>query len=60
MTLVVPIKNKVVKAYLLAAPDKSLDTTASTDGVSITVPATAPDKIATIIAVEIEGQVQPM
>ena len=58
--LVVPMKNKVLKAYLLSAPDKSLDTAAGSDGVSITVPSAAPDKIATVIALEIDGQVRPM
>jgi len=58
--LVVPMKNKVLKAYLLATPARSLDTAAGADGVSITVPSAAPDKIATVIALEIDGSAEAM
>ena len=54
-TLAVPLKNKVTNAYLLADREKSLTTAAGDGGVKITVPATAPDAVASVVVLEIEG-----
>jgi alpha-L-fucosidase len=59
--LLVPgLKNKIASAYILGT-EKTLATTASDDGAIIQLPATAPDKIATVIKVEINEQlnIQP-
>ena len=51
------LKNKVAKAYLLAdAAKASLAVTADEKGVKIKVPEKAPDAIASVIAMEIEGK----
>ena len=53
--LVVPgLKNEVVSAKLLAG-GTTLKTTPGADGLTISVPATAPDAIATIIKLEVKG-----
>ena len=57
--LVVPLANKPLKAYLLAAKDKTLEVSAGENGLTIQVPAEAPDKIASVIALELEGKPQP-
>lgn len=54
--LVVPIRNQPTKAYLLADPATSLKITATDQGAQITLPVTAPDSIASVVALEIEGQ----
>ena len=54
----VPMSNKIAKTYLLAAPDKTLETSSSDKGAQITVPAEAPDPIASVVVAEIEGDVQ--
>jgi alpha-L-fucosidase len=53
--LIVPIRNKVTRAYLLVERYNSLLATPGKDGVTINVPPRAPDKIASVVAVEIEG-----
>jgi alpha-L-fucosidase len=58
--LLVPVRNKVTKTYLLAEPDKSLDAVATDSGVQVSVPATAPDPVATVVVAEIEGPPQPL
>ncbi|HVM62815.1 MAG TPA: alpha-L-fucosidase [Verrucomicrobiae bacterium] len=52
--LLVPIKNVVTKAYLLAAPGESLPTSRVEDGVVIQLPASAPDPIASVVVAEID------
>jgi alpha-L-fucosidase len=55
--LVVPgVKNKIISAKLLAN-NKSLKTTKTADGIMITVPAAAPDAIASVIKLEVKGAV---
>ncbi|MBI5095279.1 MAG: alpha-L-fucosidase [Candidatus Hydrogenedentes bacterium] len=50
------LKNAVKKAYLLSDAKKTaLEAKNTPDGVAITVPAKAPDPIASVIALEIEG-----
>jgi alpha-L-fucosidase len=58
--LTVPLSNKPAKAYLLVAPDKALDASADENGLTIQVPAEAPDKIASVIALELDGKPQPI
>jgi alpha-L-fucosidase len=58
--LVVPMSNKVSKAYLLAEPDKSLAVTSSDKGTAIAVPSAAPDPIVSVVVAQVEGEVQPL
>jgi alpha-L-fucosidase len=57
--LVVPLSNKPLKAYLLAAKDKGLEFSTGENGLTIQLPAAAPDKIASVIALELDGKPQP-
>ena len=51
------LKNHVTKAYLLADADRaSLTVKTREKGVSIKLPKDAPDKIASVVVLEIEGQ----
>jgi alpha-L-fucosidase len=56
--LYVPIANEVSRAYLLTSPGDDLEMTHSDDGAAIKLPAQAPDKIATVVALDIEGPVK--
>jgi alpha-L-fucosidase len=56
--LVVPIRNQVARAYLLADRNRALVVTAADDGMRISVPAAAPDPVASVIVVEIKGEPQ--
>jgi hypothetical protein len=50
------LKNKVKSAWLLADPHhKSLVMESNADGLTITVPATAPDAISSTVVVKIKG-----
>jgi alpha-L-fucosidase len=54
--LKVPAWGKIVRrAYLLASPKKVLKFAQSSDGITIQVPPTAPDRIATVIVLETSG-----
>ena len=55
--LLVPgLKSKVQKAYLLADAKKMpLSMTGSDEGVTISVPTTAPDKISSTVVLEVNG-----
>ncbi|RMF91172.1 MAG: alpha-L-fucosidase, partial [Planctomycetota bacterium] len=55
--LQVPLGNKVLRAFLLA-DGSDLDVATGDGGVTITLPAEAPDPIASVIAVDIEGEPQ--
>lgn len=57
--LALPITNKVKRAYLLAIPDQYLVVVANPRGNKIALPAAAPDPIASVVVVEIEGTVAP-
>ena len=48
------LQNRVLKAALMAG-EKRLSTTPATSGLTILVPASAPDKIATVVVLDIEG-----
>ncbi len=52
----VPFSNKITKAYLLADAKTSLKVTAGKENSTIQLPAYAPDKIASVVAVEFEGK----
>lgn len=58
--LVLPIRNIVKGARLLAAPDSDLKVEKDAHGSTITLPAIAPDAIASVITVEIDGAVDPL
>ena len=53
--LSVPIQSKVKRVYLLAAPDQDLVVTTTSKGSLISVPASAPDPYASVVAVELAG-----
>ena len=55
--LTVPMTNPVKRAYLLAAADRDLSVTMTGRGAQIAVPSAAPDAIASVVVVEIEGPV---
>jgi len=57
--LIVPMSTKITKAYLLADNTQTLQTAAAPNGQQITVPPSAPDPVASVIVLEIEGQPQP-
>lgn len=54
--LIVPLENKVVKAYMLANPKEVLKTSSANGHLVISVPAKASDDVATVIAVQIAGE----
>jgi alpha-L-fucosidase len=55
--LVVPLANKAVKAFLLAAKaDGSMELSTGKNGLTIQVPAQAPDKFVSVIALQLEGK----
>jgi alpha-L-fucosidase len=57
--LVVPgLKNDVEKAWLLADPSKSLAVSRADEDVAIAVPARAPDKIDSVVALRVKGEVE--
>ncbi len=50
------VKGKVAKAYLLADRDKALTVAQDGSSVTVTLPATAPDPIASVFCLEMENQ----
>jgi len=54
--LVIPFSNNVTKAYLLEDPSAKLKVKSEKDRSVISVPAYAPDKTATVVAVHFEGE----
>jgi alpha-L-fucosidase len=59
-SLLVPLKNKVGRATLLAQPGEKISTTTSPEGVRLKLPPRAPDAIATVIALQIDGEPRVM
>ena len=55
--LSVPLATKVKRAYLLAGPDQNLPVTSTSRGMEIALPAAAPDPIASVVVVMLEGPV---
>jgi hypothetical protein len=51
------MKNKVVTAYLLADPKRSLNTVLENGQLVIHLPKEAPDSIASVIVLQIDGPV---
>lgn len=57
--LIVPVTNKVKRAWLLAAPARGdLAVTTTPQGVLVALPSTVPDPIDSVVAVDIEGEPQ--
>ena len=56
--IVLPVSNPAGQARLLARPGMSLTTVATDQGLEIQLPATAPDPIASVIAVTLDGPLQ--
>lgn len=54
--LMVPIGNKIKKAYLLADGTTSLNVKAGKGNLMIQLPNYAPDKMASVVAIQIEGE----
>ncbi|MDB6064047.1 MAG: Alpha-L-fucosidase, partial [Pedosphaera sp.] len=53
--LIVPIRNHVTKAYLLADPSRTIAATATDKGATLSLPGAAPDAIASVVVVELTG-----
>jgi alpha-L-fucosidase len=53
--LLVPLKNPVTRAYLMTDPRKPLSHSSEGGHLQVQVPAAAPDPIASVVAVEIQG-----
>ena len=51
-----PLKEKVSKAYFLAAPDKPLETRRDGDGITLEIPSAAPDQIGRNLAAVAHGE----
>ena len=58
-TITVPMNNTVTKAYLLAN-GQSVTTSSSGKGVVVNLPTTAPDKVASVVVLEVNGAVKPL
>ena len=54
--LIVPLKNKARCAYLLANPKVSVQVNRNSEVLSLTLPDEAPDPIASVVVLEIEGE----
>ncbi|HEX7366478.1 MAG TPA: alpha-L-fucosidase, partial [Pelobium sp.] len=52
----IPLSNKITKAYLLADKSTSFKITPTANGNQISLPAFAPDKVASVIAIEFVGE----
>ena len=59
-TLHVPVRNAVAHARLLAAPDTPLKISRDANGAVLTLPAQAPDAMASVIALDVSGPVVPL
>lgn len=57
--LALPMGVKFGKAYLLTAPGKTLKIRNTVDGARLSLPATAPDPIASVVVVEFTGVAKP-
>jgi len=58
--LLLPMKNEVAKAALLVDPQTAFATTLGSEGAEITLPASAPDPIASVVTVDLAGPVDPL
>ena len=55
-----PASDQVKRAWLLGDPGQPLATRATSAGIDITLPTSAPDPVASVIAIEIEGEPKPL
>jgi len=55
-TLLIPLRNQASSARLLADPSQPLPVSVSADGIRIRLPASAPDAIAAVVALQITGE----
>ena len=53
-----PLTNKVTKAFLLADKKQKVGVKTNGNNTTLQLPATAPDSIATVIALEVEGEIK--
>ena len=58
--LVVPMTGTVTKASLLAQPGTALAVTTGKQGVTVILPAAAPDAVASVVMLDVTGDVQPI
>ena len=58
--LVVPMRGTATKAYLLGAPGTALALAPTSAGLQVTVPASAPDPVSSVIVLEGVGAVDPL
>jgi alpha-L-fucosidase len=58
--LVVPMSNAATSAFLLADPGTKLQTSSSDSGLAVTLPAKAPDAIASVLEIDIDGAPRPI
>jgi alpha-L-fucosidase len=56
--LALPLSNKITKAYLMADSKTALKLTVGKDQTTLHLPAYAPDKIASVVVVDFEGEPQ--
>ncbi len=59
-TLVVPMRNVITKAYLLANPYIQLQTASGSGGQLVYLPIAAPDPVASVVVLDIKGRVEPI
>ena len=57
--LLAPLLNQKVKAWLLRTPGRKLKCKDTPEGLVIQLPASAPDKIASVIVVQVTGKILP-
>lgn len=55
-----PASNQVKRAWVLGDAGQPLATRATSGGIEITLPKNAPDPVASVIAIEIEGEPKPL
>jgi alpha-L-fucosidase len=58
--LILPMQNEITKATLLVDPKTTLATAVTPTGTEVTLPATAPDPIASVVIVDLAGPVEPL
>ncbi len=54
--LIVPLKNRATRAWLLADPQTDVKIDQRSEGLALTLPSHAPDPIASVVALEIVGE----
>ena len=59
-TLHLAISNRVTKAFLLARPDAALAMTMEPGGITVALGGDAPEEIASVVVLEIEGEATPL